>query len=217
MIGTFILIFVIPVFRDLFSDFGSHLPAPTQFVVDLSDWMKHNFVFLLAAFLILLIILIANRNLRHRLAAIIPGLGVVFKRSSIILFAKHLSIMLAFDFPLKKSISNAAVSVTNSVHSQKLAALGDRISDLPQLKQELQSTGLFSQPVLQMINAGEKSNTLELVLDEISKFYEKDFDRSLYKFMSLVEVLAIIFVGIFVGGVVISMYLPIFKMAGALT
>jgi type IV pilus assembly protein PilC len=123
--------------------------------------------------------------------------------------------MLAFDFPLKKSIKSAALTVTNSFHSQQLAALGDKISDVKQIKQELQSTGFFSPPVLQMISAGEKSNNLERVLEEISKFYEKDFNRSLYKFMSLVEVLAIIFVGIFVGGVVISMYLPIFKMAGA--
>jgi type IV pilus assembly protein PilC len=184
----------------MFADFGSHLPTPTQFIVNVSDWIKHNFFFLCAAILIVVIILIANKSLRHRLTAIITGLRTVLKRSSIIVFARHLSVLLAFEFPLHKSITSAAVTVPNTLHSQKLAALGDKTSDVKPLKQHLQPTGLFSQPVLQMIDAGEKSNALGPVLDEIPKFYEKDFDRSLYKFISLVEVLAIIFVGIFVGG-----------------
>jgi type IV pilus assembly protein PilC len=179
LVTLVILIFVIPVFREMFANFGSHLPAPTQFIVNVSDWLKQNFFFLLAATLIVLIILIANKHLRHRLAAILPGLRMILQRSSIIIFARHLSIMLAFEFPLNKSITSAAVTVTNTLHSQKLAALADKTSDLQPLKQKLQSTGLFSPPVLQMIDAGEKSNALSLVMDEVSKFYEKDFDRSL--------------------------------------
>ncbi len=211
---TMILLFVIPVFAEMFADFGSQLPAPTQFVVNMSELIRENGLIIIVL-LILVFVLFIYKKTRYSIASAIPGMNGFLNKSSTILFTKHLSIMLSFGVSLKDAVQSSANAVSNVVHAQRLRQMGDNISDAKQLKEGMQATRIFPTILLKMVDAGAKSDSLNIVFEEISKFYEKDFDRSLHKSMSLLEVFAVIFVGTFVGGIVISIYLPIFGMAGA--
>ena len=211
---TMILLFVIPVFAEMFADFGSQLPAPTQFVVNMSELIRENGLIIIVL-LILVFVLFIYKKTRYSIASAIPGMNGFLNKSSTILFTKNLSIILSFGVSLKDAVQSSANAVSNVVHAQRLRQMGDNISDAKQLKEGMQATRIFPTILLKMVDAGAKSDSLTIVFEEISKFYEKDFDRSLHKSMSLLEVFAVIFVGTFVGGIVISMYLPIFGMAGA--
>jgi type IV pilus assembly protein PilC len=213
---TLLIVFVIPVFIEMFASFGGSLPVPTQFFLTISIWVTNNILYIIIAIAILVFVFIKNKKLKYQLASIIPRLGVALKKSSVILFTRHLSIMLSFDIPLEEAIRYSSGTVNNALHAQKLKNMGDKISDAKQLKEKLHETRIFPKIIIKMVDAGIKSNSLELVFEQISKFYEKDIDQSLNKFTTLVEIVAIFIVGILVGGFVISMYLPIFKMAGGI-
>jgi type IV pilus assembly protein PilC len=99
--------------------------------------------------------------------------------------------------------------------AEKIKRIAEKISDVRQLKEELRATGIVPNMVLQIMSVGEKTESLEYVLTQISDYYEKDVDKSFYRLINVMEVLIILFVGFFVGTIVIAMYLPIFSMAGA--
>ena len=209
-----IMVFVVPVFKEMFADFGAQLPVPTQIVINTSDWVVRNILYIFIG-IVIMVAGLKNQKIKYKIGSTIPGLRVLLKKSSIIQFARHLSIMLSLDVSLKEAFVSSAGALNNPLHSGRLKNIGDKIYDTKQLKEEMRFTGIFPKIILKMIDAGETSNSLELVFGEISKFYEKDFDRSLHRNLSVLKVFAVFFVGIFVGGVVLSMYLPMFKMAGA--
>jgi type IV pilus assembly protein PilC len=122
--------------------------------------------------------------------------------------------MLAFELPISSAMHKAASTVRNKIHARKLAAAADKVSEIKQLNQALLATGIFSKITLQMIGYGARSNTLTLALEEIIKFYERDFDRSFNRFLGVLEITAIIGTGIVIGYFVIAVYLPIFRMTG---
>jgi type IV pilus assembly protein PilC len=207
------MVFVVPIFTEMFAGLGSALPAPTQLVIHTSAWIVGNILYIFIG-IIVLIACLKNQKIRYKMASMIPGLRGVLKKSSIIQYARHLSIMLSLGAPLREAFSSAAESLNNPIHSERLKNVGRTLPDTKRLQEEMGVTEIFPNIILKMIRAGEKSESLGLVFEEISKFYEKDFSRSLHRMVSSLEILAVIFVGIFVGGIVISMYLPIFKMAG---
>lgn len=209
-----IMVFVVPVFKEMFADFGAALPVPTQLVVNTSDWIACNFLYIFIG-IVVLVVCLKNQKIRYKTASVIPGLQGLIKKSSIIQFARHLSIMLSLGVSVGEAFSGAAESLNNPIHSKRLKNVGKTLPDTNQLKEAIRITGIFPRIILKMIDAGEKTDSLDVVFEEISKFYEKDFDRSLHRMVSSLEILAVIFVGMFVGSIVIAMYLPIFKMAGA--
>lgn len=208
---TIILLFVVPVFGEMFAGFGSQLPAPTQFVVNMSKLVRENGLIIIVL-LILVFVLFIYKKTRYSIVSKIPVISSFLNKSSTILFTKHLSVMLFFGASLKEAIESSANALSNVVHAQRLRQMGENISDAKQLREGMLATRIFPKVLPKMVDAGAKSDSLTIVFEEISKFYEKDFDRSLHKTMSLLEVFAVIFVGTFVGGIVISMYLPIFQM-----
>jgi len=211
-----ILVFVIPVFKEMFASFGSSLPTLTQLVVNIGDWVKGNITYILIAMAILVFLFVKNKQWLYRLAIIVPRLGPILKKLTITLFTKQLSIMLSVDTPFKQAMDYASGVVDNVLHAEKIRQMSERISEPKQLKEEMSFTGIFPKVTLEMVDAGQKSETLVNVLDEISYFYQKDIDRSLRRFTVTLEIVLIILLGVFIGGLVIAMYLPIFAISAGL-
>ncbi len=211
----FIAVFVLPVIQEMFAGFGGQLPGPTQLLLGLSNWIAPNILYIIVLIIILVIMIAVNKRFAYFVGGLIPGYRKLSKWSSIISFSKHLPILLSFELPLKTAIHKAAGTVKNSIHAGKLSAAAEQISDVNQMHQALLSTGIFSKITLHMIGYGIRSETLTLALDEMVKYYEKDFDRSFNRFIAVLEILAILGTGMVIGYIVIAMYLPIFRMAGA--
>ena len=213
----FIFVFVFPVFQEMFAGLGGHLPGPTQFLLNIGNWVVPNLFYLVIIFTIFIILIVFNKRFAYLVAGLIPGYRKLSKWSSIISFSKYLPVMLSFDLPIGSAMQKAASTVKNIIHARKLAAAADRVTGINQMDQALLSTGIFSKITLIMIGYGTRSNTLTLALDEMVKYYEKDFDRSFNRFLAVLEILVILGTGIVIGYLVIAMYLPIFNMAGAIS
>jgi type IV pilus assembly protein PilC len=212
----FIVVFVLPVFQDMFAGMGRHLPGPTQLVLTLGNWMGSNFLYIIAVLIAFMILMKVNKRIAYLMGGLVPGYRKLSKQSSIISFSKHLPVMLSFDLPAGEAMHKAASSVKNRMHAGKLFSAAATVTDIKQMDQALLSTGIFSKITLQMIGYGIRSNTLTLALDEMVKYYEKDFDRSFNRFLGVLEILAILFTGSVIGYIIIALYLPIFRMAGSI-
>ncbi len=217
-IGLFLLgvisIFVIPVFKDMFDSMGGQLPVPTQMVIGISGWVGRYFLILIACLIVLVIFLIKSKKGVYVFGSFVPGVSGLMRQRTLILFARRLSVIHAFGVSWSEAIKNAAEALKNVVHAQKISEHSDKVSDAEQLGTALKATGLFPRSILQMIRYGSKSDDLPLILNNISRFYEKNFDRALLLFLGWIEIGSIIVVGFVIGFIVIALYLPIFTMAG---
>jgi type IV pilus assembly protein PilC len=210
-----ILIFVIPVFVDMFTDLGSQLPYLTRLVMSISHMVVQNLIYLMIGFAVIIILLISSKKILYSFASLIPLVRGVLQKISILAFTRSLSTLLSFELPFKEAVRYSASTIHNVLFAEKIKRIAEKISDVSQLKEELRATGIVPNMVLQIISVGEKSESLEYVLTQVSDYYEKDVDKSFYRLINVIEVLIILFVGFFVGTIVIAMYLPIFSMAGA--
>lgn len=214
IILAIILIFVIPTFIDMFASFGSSLPVPTQMVIALSNIFNQYWHICFACIALVYFFLKKNKRILDSIINIIPGYGGIIKNLSIIRFLRFLSMMLTLKVPVDEAIEYSAGAVNNIVYAGKLKDLKNSVSEKSQISSGLEKTRIFSPMILRMINAGEKAGSIELTLGEIANYYEKKLD-STEKFIQILEIFMMIFIGTFIGGIVIAMYLPIFQMAGA--
>ena len=221
VIVSMLLLFVIPVFEDLFQGFGADLPTLTRAVVDFSRWFKSWWwIFLLGWVAFFAIVIYAYkrsprmRYILDRLRLRIPVLGAVFRKSALARFARTLATMFGAGVPLVDSLDAVADAASNRVYQQALLEVRNEVATGRSLEGSLSAqTGLFPGMVLQMVATGEESGELELMLDKTADFYEREVDDAVAAISSLVEPFLIVFLGIIVGTVVIAMYLPIFKIA----
>jgi type IV pilus assembly protein PilC len=151
----------------------------------------------------------------YSFASLIPLVRGVLQKISILAFTRSLSTLLSFEIPFKEAVRCSASTIHNVLVAEKIKLIAEKISDVKQLREELRAAGIVPKMVLQMMAVGEKTESLEYVLTQISDYYEKDVDKSFYRLINVMEVITILFVGFFVGSIVIAMYLPIFSMAGA--
>ncbi len=215
MLCAVLLIFVIPVFEEMFSDFGASLPASTMRVLVISHWLKEYFVFLVLAFLLVVWGCRLLPEARLPIFWLVPGLGKVVKDVTAIHFSHLFSALLKFGFPLPEAFQISVQSMTPTVYGRRLKRLEDTFNDLEGLKSEFKKSAVFPVSTMALIDIAESPDILAQSFAGLSKYLRKNFDNQLGKTFRVMEVMAIIFVGIIVGGLVISMYLPIFKMAGA--
>ncbi len=211
-----ILVFVIPTFVELFSSFGGALPGPTQIVVTLSNFIFDYVGLIILSIIVTVVLLVVNKNIAHRLLNAIPGIGEFVKNMVIIRFLKYLSLLLTLKVPPGEAIEYASDSVDNIVYANRLKLLKTSISETSQISRALEDSGLFPPMILRMINAGEKAGSIEKSLSEIAGYYEKKLS-SVEKYIQILDLAIMIFIGTVIGGLVISMYLPIFQMGGALS
>jgi type IV pilus assembly protein PilC len=217
-----ILIFVIPVFEEMFKSVGSALPLPTQFVVNLSRFVKSNVHYLIGAFILLGALFRFYRRSeggRKRTDALLlklPVFGPLLKKVAVARFTRTLSTMMSSGVPILDALEIVAKTSGNMVLEEVIYEVRASIAEGQTIAEPLSETGIFPAMVVQMISVGEATGALDTMLEKIADFYDDEVDAAVEALTSMLEPLLMVFLGGTIGGMVIAMYLPIFKMAAAL-
>ncbi len=219
IVVTILMIFVIPQFSELFGSFGADLPALTQMLIDMSDFfvqwwwaMFAAIVGIVFAFVELKKRSIPFAHLLDRISLKIPIIGVVLEKSAIARFARTLETMFAAGTPLVESMTSVAGACGNIIFYDACIKIRDEISTGTQLQTSMRDTGLFPNMVVQMVAIGEESGSIDTMLGKVADWYEQEVDDAVEALTSLLEPAIMAFLGVVIGGIVIGMYLPIFKM-----
>jgi type IV pilus assembly protein PilC len=222
-VTTVLLIWVIPVFAELFTSFGQALPAPTQFVINLSNFTIAYFPYMIVLAIATAIGLRqAYKTEQGRLAmdrAILqaPVFGDLIRKSSIARFTRTLSTLVSSGVPILDSLLITAKTSGNKVVERAILATRLSISEGNSISEPLVQSKVFPPMVCQMIAVGESTGALDAMLQKIAEFYEDEVDNMVNNLTTLMEPLVILFLGIIIGGLVISMYLPIFKLGSVIS
>jgi type IV pilus assembly protein PilC len=219
VVTVILLIFVIPQFEALFKGFGADLPAFTQFVIDMSRGLQDNgvFVAMVVAAAIWAFIYFhkrskAMREFLDRAALKFPIIGPIMYKSAIARFARTLSTMFAAGVPLVEALESVAGATGNIVFENAVLKMRDEVATGQRLQRAMENTGLFPNMVIQMIAVGEEAGALDSMSSKVATFYEAEVDNAVDSMSSLLEPLIMAILGVLVGGLVIAMYLPIFKL-----
>jgi len=217
------MIFVIPTFKDLFKSFGADLPAPTQIVMSLSDWFVGNWYILFPALIGGTWALLEfykrstkMQNLVDRLVLRLPIFGEVIRKASIARWCRTLSTMFAAGVPLVEALDSVAGAAGNYVYYEATKRIQAEVSTGTGLTVSMQNTNVFPSMVLQMTAIGEESGALDAMLSKVADFFEAEVDEAVDALASLMEPLIMVVLGGLIGGLVVAMYLPIFKMGSAI-
>src|ERR1700678_448312 len=219
IVSVILLIFVIPQFESLFKGFGADLPAFTQMVVDLSRFMTHRGWMLLIVVVAIVYTFLyfhkRSRNMRRfldRMMLKFPIIGPILVKSAIARFARTLSTMFAAGVPLVEAMQSVAGATGNIVYEEGTLRMKDEVATGQRLQGGMEDPGLFPNMVVQMIAVGEESGSLDTMSGKVAEFYEAEVDNAVDSMSSLMEPMIMAVLGVLVGGMVIAMYLPIFKL-----
>jgi type IV pilus assembly protein PilC len=220
IVTAILLIFVIPQFESMFKGFGAELPALTQFVVELSrgmrEWWWLIFGSLGGSVAFIAYTYKRSEKMQHmvdRLVLRAPVVGEIVKKATIARYARTLGTMFAAGVPLVESLDSVAGAAGNRVYYDGVNAIKNEVSTGTHLRVAMEHTGLFPNMVVQMVAIGEESGELDKMLGKVADFYEQEVDDAVESLSSLIEPMIMAFLGVVVGGLVIAMYLPIFKLA----
>jgi type IV pilus assembly protein PilC len=223
IVTMILLVFVIPVFAELFSSFGRALPAPTQIVINLSDFVIHYLHFMIAGTIMAMIGIRQSyrtekgRLLIDRLLLRVPILGELIRKAAIARFSRTLGTLVSSGVPILDSLSITARTAGNKVVERAGFTVRESISQGRTMLEPLVKSGVFPPMVCQMIGAGEITGALDQMLQKIADFYEDEVDTAVASLTALMEPLVIVVLGTVIGGLVISMYLPIFQLGSLLS
>ena len=220
VVSAILLIFVVPTFAELFEGFGAELPAFTLFVVGMSDVLVDNVWFFIAgimaavyAFKQAKIRSKAFRDGLDKLALRLPAIGTLTMNSSVARFSRTLATMFAAGVPLVEAMVSVAGASGNSVYKKAILEVRDDIAAGTTLQVSLsQNKELFPNMLIQMVGIGEESGALDEMLDKVAEYYEAAVDDAVDNLTALMEPMIMSFLAVVIGGLVIAMYLPIFKM-----
>ena len=223
IVSTLLLIYVIPTFEGLFQGFGADLPALTRFVIDLSKTFQEWWFVIMgtpvAAIILLLQARKRSKNVHRmidRAVLGIPLIGKVVSTSSAARFARTLATMFEGGVPLVESMESVAGATGNVIYEQAVLDMRDAVAVGQQLNFAMRQSNLFDNMVVQMISIGEESGSLGVMLNKVADFYEEEVDNRLDVLTTFIEPALMAFLAVVVGGLVIAMYLPIFKLASAI-
>jgi len=219
IVTTILLIFVIPSFEDLFKGFGADLPGFTRAVIDLSAFVRTKGLFivviLVAAVSAFIYFQKRSRPFRHfldRMMLKTPIIGPILEKAAIARYARTLSTMFAAGVPLVEALESVAGATGNIVYEIGVMQMRDEVATGQRLQQSMENTDLFPNMVIQMIAVGEESGSLDEMSSKVADFYEADVDDAVDNLSSLLEPMIMAILGVLVGGLVVAMYLPIFKL-----
>jgi type IV pilus assembly protein PilC len=218
-----LLVFVIPVFAELFNSFGQALPAPTQFVISLSDFVVGYLHYLIAGCVMLCVGLRQVRQTDRgrlffdRLLLRLPVLGDLVRKAAIARFTRTLGTLVASGVPILDSLTITAKTAGNKVVEQAGYMVRESIREGRTMHEPLTKCGVFPPMVCQMIGAGELTGAIDQMLQKIADFYEDEVDVAVANLTALMEPLVIVVLGTIIGGLVVSMYLPIFKLGSLMS
>jgi type IV pilus assembly protein PilC len=218
-----ILIFVIPVFEEMFSDFGSELPAPTQLVVAMSDMVKSKILYIIGAFILFMIALkkyYATEKGRDSVDALLlklPVFGILLRKVAVTKFTRTMGTMLSSGVAILEALDIVAKTAGNRTVEKAIYNVRSGITEGRTMADPLKESGVFPPMVCQMIAVGESTGALDAMLEKIADFYDEEVDQAVENMTALIEPIMLVFLGVTIGGLVVAMYLPIFKMAGAIS
>src|SRR5437660_806857 len=218
-----IMVFVIPAFKTVFANFGANLPAPTLIVIGISDFFVSYWwamAAIIAGALITFFVLLrrseAFRYAIDRLSLKLPIIGGIVEKATIARWTRTLSTMFAAGVPLVESLDAVAGASGNAVFAAGTRKIQTEVSTGTSLTNAMHNTGLFPSMVLQMTQIGEESGSLDGMLSKVADFFEREVDDAVAALSSLLEPIIIVFLGVVIGGLVVAMYLPIFKLGSVI-
>ncbi|HEY3644247.1 MAG TPA: type II secretion system F family protein [Gammaproteobacteria bacterium] len=218
-----LLVFVIPQFEELFKGFGADLPAFTQFVVNMSRSVRsQGYIYLIvigAAFFTFMYFKKRSRKFRENLDKIslkVPVVGDILTKSALARFARTLSTMFAAGVNLVDALTSVSGATGNIIYEQATLKIRDQVSTGQQLNLCMMQTGLFPHVMIQMIAIGEEAGSIDAMAAKVADFYEEEVDNAVDNLTSLMEPLIMAVLGVLVGGLVVAMYLPIFKLGSVI-
>ncbi|MEJ1365950.1 MAG: type II secretion system F family protein [Candidatus Sedimenticola sp. (ex Thyasira tokunagai)] len=220
IVTAVIMVFVIPQFQSLFASFGGDLPAFTKAVIAMSDWMQ-SYWWAVVIIIIGLVYLFSytwkrSRKFRQtvdRMMLGIPIIGVILNKAAIARYARTLSTMFAAGVPLVEALESVAGATGNIVYGDAVLRMREDVATGQSLQLSMKQHDLFPHMVIQMVSIGEESGALDHMLAKVADFYEEEVDNAVDALSSLLEPFIMVIIGTLVGGLVVAMYLPIFKMA----
>ena len=222
VVVAIIMIFVIPVFEDMFSGMGAALPAATQVVVKMSRAVKSNILYIIGGTIIF--IFAFRRFYRTEKGKVLmddfvlklPLFGDLIRKAAVAKFTRTTGTMLSSGVAILDALEIVAKTSGNKTIEKAIYDTRTAIAEGRTMSDPLAESGVFPSMVCQMIAVGESTGALDAMLTKIADFYEEEVDQAVENLTALIEPFMIVFLGVVIGGLVVSMYLPIFKMAGAL-
>jgi type IV pilus assembly protein PilC len=216
-----ILIFVIPTFAKMFADFGGDLPAPTKMVIGLSNFLK-RYIIVIIAFIYGLSWAFkkyyntpSGRKKIDRMALNAPIVGPLVRKVAVAKFTRTLGTMVSSGVPIMDGLEIVAKTAGNKIVEEAIYGVRQAISEGKTIAEPLAACGVFPPMVVQMIAVGEATGAMDTMLNKIADFYDDEVDDAVAAMTAMMEPLLMVFLGTTVGGLVVAMYLPIFKLAGA--
>ena len=223
IVTSILLIFVVPQFEQLFTSFGADLPAFTRLVVNLSEYMQDWWWLVtgIAAGAVVGVLQAKKRSRKFsryfdRVLLKLPIVGTIMHKASIARYARTLATMFAAGVPLVEALESVAGATGNTVYSDAVLMIRDSVATGQQLQFAMSQTGLFPNMVEQMVAIGEESGALDTMLSKVADFYEQEVDDAVDALSSLLEPIIMSILGVLIGGLVVAMYLPIFKLGAAI-
>lgn len=212
------ILFVIPRFAEIYSGFDAELPKPTQLVMDFSAMVRSNLLisFLVVAVFVLILRLLMKTErgayLFDKLKLNIPAVGPIFRKTIISRLARTLKVLVHSGMPIVQAMNIVRRAADNKVYERAILETKQRIEEGQPLAEALAGAKVFPELVLQMVSTGEQSGSLDLMFQKVAEFYEKQVKNAVEGLVSLIEPMAIVFLGVAVGSLIIIMYLPIFQL-----
>jgi type IV pilus assembly protein PilC len=218
-ITIFLLVKVVPVFGEIFSGFGAKLPAPTQFLISLSDWLKKNIIFLIPTAGVVVYGWLAyiktkqGREFWDRTRIKLPIFGHIAHKICLARFTRTLASLIRSGVPILEVLSIVANTCGNVVMEKAIRVAMSDIEKGDGISDALSKHPVFPTMIIRMMSAGEQTGKIDSMLERIADFLDEEIETVLSGLTSLIEPLLIVFLGVVVGGIVICMFLPIFKMS----
>ena len=213
------MLFVIPEFKNVFASFGADLPAPTLIVIAMSDFFVSWWYIIFGAIIatVLVISYLYKRspqmqNLVDRVVLQLPVVGDIIRKATVARWARTLSTMFAAGVPLVEALDSVGGASGNHVYLMATKRIQTEVSTGSSLTVSMQNTDVFPTMVVQMVSIGEESGQLDSMLSKVADFFEQEVDDAVAGLSTLLEPIIMVFLGVVIGGLVVAMYLPIFKL-----
>ncbi len=222
LVTLVLLIWVIPVFADVFKSFGAELPAPTQFVINLSNFLIENFWYLACippAAVFAIRSMYKTETGQYRIDGMllkVPIFGPLMRKAAIARVTRTLSTLISSGVPILDALTITSRTAGNKVVERAIANARASIAGGHTIAEPLIESKVFPPMVCQMISVGETTGALDAMLGKIADFYDSEVDQTVANLMSLMEPMVILFLGVVIGGLVVAMYLPIFKLGSVI-
>ena len=223
VVTALLLIKVVPTFEDMFNNFGAELPAPTQFVVMLSEMAQAYYLYVIG-FLVVFGVSFSQlmktspqfKDGFERFTLKLPIFGDLISKAAIARYARVLSTTFAAGVPLVEALESVSGAVGNVVYRNAVLKIRDEVATGQQMHFAMRTTGVFPNMVIQMTSIGEESGALDSMLDKAATYFEQEVDDAVENMTALMEPFIMSFLGVVIGGLIVAMYLPIFQMGSAM-